>query len=265
MSVVPLYSEADTAEAYQLNWIVSLFPRSHLPNLTDYHVPLRAATEEDGVRILEMTSNDAGCVQFFVSTQPNTSPAQILQKLKGRLQYLIRDLDPKAFARNYFISSVGEANCETLERYVGKQAVRHTMADTEVQSYFENCQFHDNRIDLARPRLSNHGQFLHSLHIVLENDGGRNEIRPDAIRLTLAKIEAVAIKKQWLLSRIGLVANHMHILLGADVTEKPRSIVLSLMNNLAYAFGMKRIYRPSFYVGTFGAYDRDAIRLKLTP
>ncbi len=263
MPVVPIYTENDTAEAYQLNWSVSLFARTKLPDLANFYVPLQEVTEGDGVRILELVSSNERCVQFLVSTQPCSSPSNIIQAIKGRLQYLIRELDPKAFARNYFISSVGEANCNTLERYVGKQAMRHRMADSVVQSYMENCQFHDNRFDLAQPRISRHGQFLHSLHLVLENDGGWNKIRPEVLQLTLAKIQAIANKKGWLLSRIGLVANHLHILLGADVTESPRGVVLSLMNNLAYAFGMKRIYRPSFYVGTFGSYDRDAIRRKL--
>ncbi len=57
-----------------------------------------------------------------------------------------------------------------------------------------------------------------------------------------------------------LVANHLHVLLGCDVADAPRDVALSLMNNLAYAHGMKRVYESSFYVGTFGPYDHGAIR-----
>jgi hypothetical protein len=32
------------------------------------------------------------------------------------------------------------------------------------------------------------------------------------------------------------------------------------MNNLAYVQGMKPMFRFSYYVGTFGPYDRGAIR-----
>jgi hypothetical protein len=70
-------------------------------------------------------------------------------------------------------------------------------------------------------------------------------------------------KKGWSLSRIGMASNHLHVLLGCDVSETPSSIALGLLNNLAYAQGMKAAYAFSYYVGTFGNYDRDAIRRML--
>ena len=53
---------------------------------------------------------------------------------------------------------------------------------------------------------------------------------------------------------------HIHVLLGAGVTDSPADIALSLMNNLAYVQGMRPAYRFSYYVGTFGPYDRNAVR-----
>ncbi len=35
------------------------------------------------------------------------------------------------------------------------------------------------------------------------------------------------------------------------------------MNNIAYAHGMKPLLYHSYYVGTFGTYDLDAIRRSL--
>ena len=72
-----------------------------------------------------------------------------------------------------------------------------------------------------------------------------------------------AKKHSWGLARIGLVANHVHILLNTNVTESPESVALCLMNNLAYVQQMKLVLRFSYYVGTFGEYDRGAIRKKL--
>ena len=69
-----------------------------------------------------------------------------------------------------------------------------------------------------------------------------------------------AAKHDWRLSRIGLLSNHIHVLLGAGVTESPADVALSLMNNVAYAQGMKPAFRFSYYVGTFGPYDRNAVR-----
>ena len=62
------------------------------------------------------------------------------------------------------------------------------------------------------------------------------------------------------MSRLGIVGNHLHALVTCAIGDNPRDVVLSLMNNLAYAHGMKRVFENSFYVGTFGPYDQQAIR-----
>ena len=72
-----------------------------------------------------------------------------------------------------------------------------------------------------------------------------------------------AKKHSWGLARIGLVTNHVHILLSINVTESPESAALCLMNNLAYVQQMKPVLLFSYYVGTFGEYDRAAIRKNL--
>ncbi len=65
-------------------------------------------------------------------------------------------------------------------------------------------------------------------------------------------------------SRIGLLSNHVHVLIGPAVSESTASVALSLMNNLAYVQGMKPVLRFSYYAGTFGPYDRNAVRLGLS-
>ena len=37
-------------------------------------------------------------------------------------------------------------------------------------------------------------------------------------------------------------------------------MAISLMNNIAYVYEMKPILKFSYYVGTFGGYDRGAVR-----
>ncbi len=76
-------------------------------------------------------------------------------------------------------------------------------------------------------------------------------------------ILGAAAKKRWRLSRIAILSNHYHILLGANVTESPARVALSIMNNLAYVQGMKPVLRFRYYAGTFGPYDRDAGRRNL--
>jgi REP element-mobilizing transposase RayT len=105
---------------------------------------LKSATEPDGVRILECHRPNSNVVQFLISSLPALSPSQIVRCVKGRFQYVIRDKNPKAFRRNYFFGSVGEVTSQVLDQYVGRQAEKHPMAESTVQSRIEALQFHDS-------------------------------------------------------------------------------------------------------------------------
>jgi hypothetical protein len=65
------------------------------------------------------------------------------------------------------------------------------------------------------------------------------------------------------LCRAGILADHVHLLLGCNLTEAPQEVALGYLNNLAYAQQMRPVYQFGFYVGTVGEYDLGAIRGKL--
>jgi REP element-mobilizing transposase RayT len=257
--VQPLYTAENTDSAYQLNWSLSLFGKTALPSQENWLQDLSVATEPDGVRLLSAVNRSDNVIQFLVSTKPQSSPSDIVQSVKGRLQYLIRDQIPSAFRRNYYISSVGDAKSTVLDQYVAGQTEKHPMAAPNVQSRIAGMQFCDASIDLSKPMIGTYGQYLNSLQMVFENAEGWHDVSEDRLSRVRQIIVASAKKKSWRLSRIGLLSNHIHILLGAGVTEPPQSIALSLMNNIAYVYEMKPILKYSFYAGTFGSYDRGVI------
>lgn len=257
------YSPENTTAAYQLNWSVVLFGKVSLP-IDGWQEQLCEDVQKDGVKILEVPHlPNASTLQFWVSTLPNVTPAGIIHSLKGRLQFLIRSQQPKAFRRNYCIASVGEANMQTLDRYVKGQSTKHRMADTSVQRRIENLQFSDPYVDLRRWRIGTYGRFIYNLQVVFENAEGLHDIHQQCLLAYRQMVLDCCGHKAWPLSRIGLLSNHSHILLSASMTESPESIAISLMNNLAYTQEMKPILKFSYYVGTFGNYDRDAIRRKI--
>jgi hypothetical protein len=177
----PLYTLDNTTAAYQLNWSVALFGTVKLPPAANWLNELKAATVNDGVRILEYHAPSPNVAQFLVSSKPANAPSDIVRSVKGRWQYLIRDDVPKAFRRNYSISSVGEANSQVLQSYVAQQPQRHPMADARVQERIRVLQFHDPGVELHRDQFSSHGRFIHNLQIVLENESGWNESACSAI------------------------------------------------------------------------------------
>lgn len=48
--------------------------------------------------------------------------------------------------------------------------------------------------------------------------------------------------------------------MGCGIEDSPEDMALCFLNNLAYAHGMKAVYRFGYYVGTFGNFDLGALR-----
>jgi hypothetical protein len=84
------------------------------------------------------------------------------------------------------------------------------------------------------------------------------EIRREPLLRMRDTILKAAAKHEHLLSKGGILPEHVHLALGCDVRESPSQVALSYMNNLAYACGMKRVFAFGFYVGTFGEYEIGA-------
>ncbi len=256
----PLYTCENCTAAYQLNWALSLFAREPLPPAGQWESSLVRATEPDGVRILEQRLTKPDLVQFFLSSKPEVAPSSIIRSVKGRLQYLLRERCPRAFRRNYRIETVGTANARSLGRYLDGQTQHHPMVDPQVQKQLEALQFHDPTVDLERVRYSGHGQFIHNLQVVIENTEGWHEVDAQILLLTRDMIIRSARVKGYLLSRVALLSNHVHIALGCDMAAAPVDVALSFMNNMAYVRRMRPVLRFSFYVGGFGPYDRNVVR-----
>lgn len=255
----PIYACAELKAAYQLNWSLSAFTQRKLPASREWLEQLKIVTECDGVRILEHRRKSDAMHQFFVSTKPNVAPCDIARSVKGRLQHQLRDIDCKLFCRKYALLSVGAANGETLQRYVASQTSRHPMADSRVQEMLESLQYHDPMINLDRLQSSNYARFVVNFHLVLETREHLPEIREDILRRTRNTIIQTADKHRHRLSQIGLVSNHLHLLLGCGLNDAPLSVAAAYLNNIAYANDRKRLLEPSFYAGTFGPYNRAAI------
>lgn len=255
----PLYTSDNTKPACQLNWGLTLFWRQ-TPVPDRYWLPaLQEITEADGVRVLkhQVTSHEAS--QFFISTTPSVSPPQLIRSVKGRLQHLIRQRLPKAFRRNYCLRSIGSATRETVEGYVANQLGHHGMADPRVQERLAEFQKSFPRVDLSKPVFSAHGEYWYNLHLVIVNAERWTETRRDVLGGLLDMIQRAASKHVHRLSRVGLLADHLHLTLGCPIDQSPEEIALGYLNNCAYACGMKPMFRMSYYVGTIGEYDRGAV------
>jgi REP element-mobilizing transposase RayT len=220
---------------------------------------LQAATESDGVRVIKHRTTIGNASQFFVSTNPHVSPSQMIRSVKGRLQYLIQSHQAKAFQRNYAVRSIGAATRSVVEDYVEKQLDRHPMADSRVQNQLQQYQKSFPDVDLSQPVSSPHGQYSFNLHLVLVNDHRWMEIRPAILEKLSRMIDRAASKYGHRVSRVGLLADHVHLTMECLVDQSPEDVALSYLNSLAYAVGMTPNFQFGYYVGTIGEYDRGAV------
>ena len=255
----PLYTPTNVRPAYQLRWSLALFATSRLPSADAWLPELKNVVERDGVRILEVQARAGDVWQFYLSTQPAIPPPQIVKSIKGRLQHLLRPTKPDAFRRNFSLSAVGDAKREVVEEYVASQLGHHCMADPRVQERLQTYQLAFPDVELAKQQLSSHGAYVYSLHVVLVHEGRWNEVREEQLDKTRDMVLRAAQHKQHRLSRLSMLADHLHFVAGIPFRQSPQDVALAYMNNLAYAHDMQSVFCASYYVGTVGEYDTGAI------
>ncbi len=251
----PIYTSEKLDWAYQLNWDLTLFWREAQED-DSWLATLREQTEtKDGIRILKHRFQDETISHILVSTRPDRRPDMIPQRVKGRLQHLVRDERPQAFQRNYALRSVGSSTRDKLEEYIAGQTEHHPMADSRVQKRMETYSIHNPEIDLSQPRKTSHGLYWYNLHVVMANDGAYHEIVDERLSTLRDMAQAASRKHGHRISRGSVVTDHVHLLMGCDITESPAEVALSYMNNFAYACGRERLFMWSCFVGTCGEYD----------
>ena len=138
------------------------------------------------------------------------------------------------------------------------------MADPAVQERLEQFQYFDTNVDLNRVRRSSHGEFVFNLHLVIIHNAREVDVREEWLRANCEMFSKIAARKRHSLSRVGVAADHMHLTLGANITETPEDVALAYLKNLAYIHEMKRVFQDGYYMGTFGKYDLQAVRRNLS-
>jgi REP element-mobilizing transposase RayT len=91
------------------------------------------------------------------------------------------------------------------------------------------------------------------------------EIREPVLERLRQMIESVCRARGYWLSRAAILADHLHLALGAPLEAAPVDVGLAFLNNLAYVHGMKAVFQFGAYLGTFGEYHQGAVESDETP
>jgi REP element-mobilizing transposase RayT len=258
MTPQPLYTRDNCKFSGPLRWGLTVFWRTPIgaaPWLTD----LTQALEPDGVRLLGHRLQQPGVSQFSLSTLADTAPLVVVQRVKGRLQHLVRSSQPKAFQRNYALRSFGPANRTAVEGYIASQCKHHPMADARVESALARVQIDCPEVDLSQPRSTAHAIYWYNLHVVLVHHERWPEIRPTVLGQVSSMVERICRSKGYALARGAILTDHIHLAIGCPLDSAPDEIGLAFLNNLAFVYDMKPVFQFGAFVGTFGEYHDGAV------
>ncbi len=254
----PLYTAKNCQWCGTPRWGLSIFWRQEIEG-DDWLGDLKSACNSDGIEIESHRLARPDISQFLASAEMIVSPQVIVQRVKGRLQYLVRNQYLKPFKRNFAIRSVGHVTRKIVEQYVASQLNHHQMADPHVHERLLKYQFADPAVDLSRQQFTSHGLYWYVLHIVIVHRERLVQVDPAVLGKVRETILVICRAKQYRLSRAGILADHIHLALGCPFGASPAEVALAFLNNLAYAQGMKTVYQYGAYLGTVGEYDLGAI------
>jgi REP element-mobilizing transposase RayT len=257
----PHYTPAELAAAFHLRYSWTAWPAvtQHFPGHLDRLLEqLTPAWEADGLRLLEYRCRP-DLVQVLASVLPTIAPVFCAQRMKGRLEHALRQSGtPVSFSRKLSVTSVGR-NCRgQIERYIQEQVAHHRFVDPSWRARLSELMVVDPKVDLAQPTETTRGRYWFNLHLVLITDW-RVPISSFATLLDLRdRALLIAQEQGYLVSRLALVPDHLHIALRGPPDVSPEQIALTYLNELADVHG--RLWKAGYYAGTFGEYGMAAIR-----
>jgi REP element-mobilizing transposase RayT len=216
--------------------------------------------ETDGIRLLESTWA-ADKLQVVFSTKPNVSPLLLSQRAKGRLTHALRSGGyDNQLSRKVCVRTLGDNIASEVERYIEQQVKRANFIDPRFEEGLAKLTVCDCRVDLSQPSESNRVRYWYNVHLVLVV-AERFSIGDTALLRTLRDAcLKVAAKKQYVISRLAIMPDHLHVAMRGNSNESPEEIAFAFQNNLAFAAGQTRIWQDTYYVGTFGEYNMNAVR-----
>lgn len=258
-NLTPIYTSENVKFAYQIRWAMTLFTLGTRP-IESTLEPVASALELDGIRVLSYRYAEPSMVQLTLSVKPHLSPQTIVQRVKGRLWYAWQNEPLVKIDKKYSLRSYGTQERKIIEQYVSGQASHHTMATEKATALFEGLTFIDRAVELAKPLEIGNSLLWYNLHIALVHVERWRTVNKRLLEAVRDMIRTVCTKYQWRLSRCGIVADHLHLALGANSQDAVENVCLRLMNKLAFVHNMKPVYCHSAYVATFGEYDQRALQ-----
>lgn len=264
MDLRPLYEPGGVTPCYRLRYGWAGWPTlgTEFPAAMEHLLSAPSADwERDHLRLLEFSFSPERVLMTF-SVTPQVAPVLFVARVKGRLQHSLRQAGvPVKFNRKVAMMSIGENHRTDVEEYIQRRAQKEAHEDPAVEDLLRQFTVVNPSVDLAAPSEATSGRYWYNLHLVMVTaKRWRNgdpcwlgKIRDQSLR--------IAANKGYEISRLSVAPDHVHISLRGNIEHSPEQITWAFQNNLAYALGQVRVWQDTYYVGTFGEYDMNAVRM----
>jgi REP element-mobilizing transposase RayT len=158
------------------------------------------------------------------------------------------------------MQSVGENHREDVETYIENQIASESWADPRIMKLLAPFTVTNPSVDLSMPTETTSGRYWYNLHLVLVTEERWRNSEISWLTRIRDRSFRIAEKKSYGISRLSVMPDHLHVSLRGNIGHSPEQIALAFQNNLAYVLGKTRVWRDTYYVGTFGEYDMNAVR-----
>jgi REP element-mobilizing transposase RayT len=207
----------------------------------------------DGLHLLEQNvSRDE--IQLTVSAGPDLAPTAITRLLKGRVQHAFRTSGtPIEFSRKVCLRAIGENTRTVVEAYIRDQLVHADLADPRYRASLQSQAFTQDAVDLAAPSETNSGRYWYNLHVVLVTEE-RYRISGETAGMIANACRVSSVAK------CSVMPDHLHLAVKASPEQSPGEVAEFFQITTAKAVRVLRLWKDTFYVGTFGEYGMKAVR-----
>lgn len=214
-------------------------------------------------------------LRLLLSLEPTQTVSRAVQMLKGNVNQKFTELFPRElehnctsvlWARGYFARSSGRVDIDVVRNYLASQVSHHGYRGnwTEALEY-QNPNFKSPAFSMA------HCVCKLDYHLVLVTQN-RLPIFDEAIAPGLFDyITLIGKKHQFVIDRISLLPDHLHLIFEARPTVSVESCARAILENTHYWMGknycgvLKQtngwdLWQHSFYAGTVGEYTTAQVK-----
>ena len=231
------------------------FPPRCPPDLTEH---LRNAFLPDGLTLESHTWNPQH-IHLSFRALPDHAPTWIAQRAKGRLDHTLRKIgSPLSFSRKVSLRAFGHNKTAVVETYIREQLNHVDLADPRYRQRLASAALHFPETNLSEPAIHSHSRYWYNLHLVFVVADRYRIGNPTFLRELRRRIAEKTIQEGYALKRAAIMPDHLHLALRGDPNHSPAQIATGLQQATAEVAHC-RIWEEKFYVGTFGAYDCNAV------